>query len=303
MKTKEFKTKNIYWLDVENPTKEKIEELAKKYNLYRLDTEDCQIPTQKPKLVEHNGYLFLIVKYPLHLIKEKETESLELDIFADKDFLLTFHSGKIPFYNTFLKNITKEQISQKYPTVGSLLYIILRKLYVSYFPLLEDLSNQIEKIERNIFRGKEKEMVKKIAITKRNILDLRKIIMPQLEVMQRLEKRVNFFQPKEKMANKLEDLTEKANEAWTALENVTDTIQSLERTNNSLIQHKTNDIIIILTIFSVIMLPLTLIASIYGMNLSWMPGMHSPHAFWIVSGIMIGIVVIMLGYFTRKKWI
>lgn len=299
---KEFKTKNFHWLDVENPTKEKIEELTKKYNLYRLDTEDCQIPTQKPKLVEHNGYLFLILKFPLYLIEERETEAQELDIFVGKDYLITFHSGKIPPYNDFLKSITEEQIVQNYHNTGSLLYFILRKLHVAYFPLLEELSDRIEKIKRDIFLGKEREMVKKIAITKRNILDLGKIIRPQLGVMQRLEKRVNFFKPEEKMANKLEDLTEKANEAWTALENVTDTIRALERTNNSLIQHKTNDIIIILTIFSVIMLPLTFIVSIYGMNVPWMPYFDKPYAFWIICGIMLAVTLGMLVYFKKRRW-
>ena len=303
MKTKEFKTKNFLWLDVENPTKGKIEELAKKYNLYRLDTEDCQIPTQKPKLVQHNGYLFLIVKYPLCLTEEKETEAQELDIFIGKDYLITFHSGKIPPYTKFLRDIDEEQIKKDYPNVGSLFYFILRKLHVAYFPLLEELSKQIEKIKRDIFLGKEKEMVRGIALTKRNILDFGEIVGPQLGVMQKLEKRINHFKPEEKMANKLEDLTEKATEAWTALENEIDTIRALERTNDSLISHKTSATMQVLTIISVIMLPLTLIVSIYGMNISWMPFLNHPFAFWIISTLMIGVVIIMLGYFIRKKWI
>lgn len=303
MKIKEFKTKNFHWLDVENPTKEKIEEIAKKYNLYRLDTEDCQVITQIPKLVEHNDYLFLIVKFPLYLTEERESEGQELDMFISKENLLTFHSGKIPFYNKFLKNITQEKIVQNYPTLGSLFYFILRKLHISYFSLLEKLSHQIEEIKKDIFSGKEREMVRKITITKRNILDLRKIVGPQLGIIRKLEKRVSFFKPEEEMTNRLEDITEKANEAWSALENDFNTIKSLEQTNNSLIQYKTNDIIIILTIFSVIILPLTLIASIYGMNIPWMPFLGHPYAFWIICGIMVTVILGMLAYFKKKRWI
>ena len=88
MKIKEFKIPfngdYFFWIDVEQPTQEKIEELAKQYNLYKIDTEDCQVPPQIPKLVEHYGYLFLVIEYPLYLIEEKETQFEELDIFVGK---------------------------------------------------------------------------------------------------------------------------------------------------------------------------------------------------------------------------
>lgn len=303
MKTKEFKTKNFIWLDIEKPTKEKLNEITKKYNLYKLDIEDCLVVTEKPKLVEHYGYLFLTVKYPLYLIEEKETSFEELEIFVGKDYLLTFHSGKIPFYLDFLKSLTINDIEKSYPNVGNLLYAILRELHISYFPLLEKLSNEMAEIQRNIFQGREKEMVKKIAIVYRNILDFKKIVRPQVEVMEKLEKRLSFFEPKEKMANLLEDLTEKATEVWTALKSISEVTLGLERTNDALIQHKTNEIVIILTIFSVIILPLTFIVSIYGMNIPWMPAIHSPYAFWIICGIMVVITVAMLAYFKKRKWI
>lgn len=303
MKTKEFKTKNFIWLDIEKPTKEKLNEITKKYNLYKLDIEDCLVVTEKPKLVEHYGYLFLTVKYPLYLIEEKETSFEELEIFVGKDYLLTFHSGKIPFYLDFLKSLTINDIEKSYPNVGNLLYAILRELHISYFPLLEKLSNEMAEIQRNIFQGREKEMVKKIAIVYRNILDFKKIVRPQVEVMEKLEKRLSFFEPKEKMANLLEDLTEKATEVWTALKSISEVTLGLERTNDALIQHKTNEIVIILTIFSVIILPLTFIVSIYGMNIPWMPAIHSPYAFWIICGIMVVITIAMLAYFKKRKWI
>lgn len=307
MKIKEFKIPfngdYFSWIDVEQPTGEKIEELAKKYNLYKIDTEDCQVPPQIPKLVEHYGYLFLVIEYPLYLIEEKETQFEELDIFVGKNYFLTLHSGKIPPYQKILKEIKKEEIKKNNPSVGNLLYFILRKLHLAYFPILDTLSNQTNEIKKNIFLGKEKEMVKKLAINERNLLDLRKIIKPQLEAMEKLEKRVEFFKPEEKMANKLEDLTEKAAEAWTILENETETIQTLEQTNNSLIQYKTNEIIVILTIFSVIMLPLTFIASIYSMNIPWVPLAKFPYVFWIICGIMITAVIGMLAYFKKKRWI
>jgi magnesium transporter len=304
MKTKEIKTKEFIWTDVEKPTRKKLEELRKKHNFHHLDVEDVLTYTQRPKVEKYDDYLFMILRFPIFDKKERKFNISEVDLFVGKNYFISIHRGDVDPILKFLDECKTEKmpIEECIKDPAFLLYQILKSLFLSVFPMTDHISDDIDEIEDNIFKGKEREMVKEIMIAKRNIITLRRTIGPHRMIMKTLEL-INYDFWGKKMKLYFSDVTDYVEKIWNVLENQRETIISLENTNETLISHKSSEIIKILTIFSAILLPLTLIVSIYGMNIERIPFLRHPQSFWIVVMIMILTSLGLILYFRKKKWL
>ena len=146
-------------------------------------------------------------------------------------------------------------------------------------------------------------MVREILISKTNIVNFRKIMQAHRMVVSKLLKKSNIFFSTGQFKIYFDELLETIDDIWGNLENLRHSIEAIEKTNNSLISFQLNDVIKILTTISVIILPITLIATMFGMNLQFMPLTNNPFAFWIVILIMIIIFSGLVYYFKRKKWL
>lgn len=304
MKIKEIKSNKHIWIDIEKPSRNKLLELKKEYNFHSLDIEDVLTYTQRPKIEKYKEYYFLILRFPVYNKKSKEFSISEVDLFVGKKYFISIHRGDVEPIVKFIKacatnpEIKKENCQSS----GVILYNILKNLFLYCFPIIDHINDDIDIIEKNIFKNMEKEMVEDILRVKRNIITLRRIIGPHRKLMDILEQNgTNLLRPK--MDIYFSDVTDYVERIWDILDNQRETIISLENTNETLISHRSSEIVKTLTIFSAILLPLTLIASIYGMNTKDTPFIDHPNSFWIIMSGMVITVLAFLIYFMRKKWL
>jgi len=304
MKIKELKTAKFTWIDIEKPTREKLGELCDQYKFHHLDIDDVLTYTQRPKVEKYDRYLFMILRSPIFDKNERKFNVSEIDLFVGEDFFISIHRGDVEPITKFMEECKSDKIPIDKCIKDSefLLYSLLKNLFLSYFPIIDHVSDDLDEIEDNIFQGKDKEMVKDLMVMKRNITTLRRIIGPHRMMMKTLENSdSNFFN--RKMGIYFSDVTDFVETTWTVLDSQHETVISLENTNETLISNKSTEIITVLTIFSAIMLPLTLIASIYGMNMNNIPLVSHPQSFWIITGAMIITGIFLVIYFRKKNWI
>ena len=126
--------------------------------------------------------------------------------------------------------------------------------------------------------------------------------MPQRAIIAQLEHKNKKFLP-DNLDIYFDDIVDKIEKLWNNLENLAELVVSLHETNESIISHNTNNVIKVLTLFSVVMLPLTFITGFYGMNIDALPFAHGDSSFTIITGIIVGIALLMIGFFRYKKWL
>jgi magnesium transporter len=167
--------------------------------------------------------------------------------------------------------------------------------------MLLKMGNKLDRLEEDIFEGGADEVVRDISNAKQEIINFRKIIRPQRSVLRDLErtKQRYFGQDLEVYFDDIVDASERI---WDMLENYKEVVEALEDTNESVISHRLNNVLRVLTSVSVILLPLTLIASIWGMNVK-VPGEGSPSAFWVILGVMLVVLSGLVAYFRRRGWL
>jgi magnesium transporter len=136
---------------------------------------------------------------------------------------------------------------------------------------------------------------------KQEIISYRKIIKPERSTLRVLDGRVQRYLPEE-LDLYFDDIVDAAERIWDLLDNYKEVVEGLEQTNESVISHRQNDVLRILTVFSVVLLPLTLISGIFGMNVDF-PGFATAEAFWVIVGVMIGLAVSLVGFFRYKRWL
>jgi len=304
-----IKSSQLTWLNIVNASEKEIDYLRKKFKFNGLDLTDAYAHrhAQRPKLNISPNYFFLVILFPVYNRKTREIIPAEIDIFATKDHLITIHYGQlkplIDFFNNCNENKAEKEIYLN-ESPAMLLYEILERIYVSLFPMLDHISIDINNIEKNIFAGKEREMVKEILVVKRNIVYFRKIMQIHRLILQKLiAPKITFFDPEKETGLYYQDLIDHTQNIWDILENYQQTIDALEDTNSSLVSFKLNDIMRTLTIFSVIVFPLTLMAAIFGMNVSHMPIAGNPFDFWKILSLMMLASLCMFLYFRHKRWI
>lgn len=295
----------ITWIDIQDPKEKDIKYLRKNFRFHELVLEELIPPGHRPKVEHHDDYLFMSLYYPVLNKKKHETFSRELDIIVTKSHIITSHYETIiPLKALFDQiNLYKKSKSEYMSeTTGHLLFYIIRSIFESALTKLEYIREEVDYIENEIFEGKEREMVLEISKTKRDIIDFRRIFAPQSSVIDSLVVEGTEFFGKE-LRPYFQDLRGTFGIIWNEIHDHRETIQALAETNESLLSTKINEIIKVLTVFSAIFLPLTLIASIWGMNIRGIPASNSTSELWIVSVAMLVMAVGMLAYFKKRGWL
>jgi magnesium transporter len=167
--------------------------------------------------------------------------------------------------------------------------------------MLAKMGNKLDRIEEDIFEGGSKETVRDISNVKQEIINFRKIIRPQRSVLRDLERTKQRYLA-EDLEIYFDDIVDASERIWDMLENYKEVVEALEATNESAISHRVNDVLRVLTSISVVVLPLTLIASVFGMNVQ-VPGEGTIEAFWIVVAAMVALLAWMLYVFRRRGWL
>jgi magnesium transporter len=297
----EFRGAKFSWTNVTKNSEKEIEYLEKKFAFYKLDLKDCLPPLQRPKLVVRPDYLFMVLLFPVFDRKTKIIHASEVDFFITEKTLVTVNANELaPLREIFAKCQSKEK---KYPSPADLLHDILHELLMSCFPMLVHISNDIDNVENKLRSEFEKGTITEILRIKTNIVAFRKAMQPHKQVIRTLVTEAPKFFPTHKMKIYFENLVNDTKEIWDLLDNYKETIDALHGTNASLIDFRINEIMKTLTIISVIVFPLTLLAAIFGMNTPGMPLADHPYGFWIILTSMLFSALGLLWFFEKKKWL
>lgn len=299
-----IETEKVKWIDLEQPNADDLLKITKEYNLHPLVVEEFTTPTLRPKAAQYDGSLYLAIHIPLFDTEEKTTFPAEVDIVLTKDALITSHDTSIFQLEELFKELkqdkqTRDSIMGK--SSGYLLHQLLETLMESCFPKLDHIIEKLNNIEKEIFAGHEKDMVFEISLVKRDILNFRRTMKPQKTVFDSLAQReYSIIEPE--LRPYFQDLIGTTVRVWNTLENLKETIESLEGTNNSLLSNKLDMTMKILTIFSAVLLPLTVYSNILAMSAK-IPYGDSPYGFWIHASIMILLALFTISVFKIKKWL
>ncbi len=303
-----IKTHNISWINIIDPTDKEIEFLKEQYKFDQLNLNDAygDVRSQRAKFDDREHYLFLVLHFPIYHKDKQRILPAEVDFFIGKDYLITIHNNELEPLKNFLKlcqEFEHYRLKHMSKNPSVLLYEILDRLLDACFPMIDHIGEDIENIEDNLFLGKEKEMVKKILTIKRNITNFRRIMQSHKNIIKKLIQMDNQFFPKLDMTNYYHNLIDTTKDIWEVLNTEKETIDAIYETNESFLSFKLSDIMKTLTIFSVIIFPLTLIASIFGMNTTYLPLIGHPQDFWLIISLMVFLTFIMLIFFKRKNWL
>ncbi|MFH1820503.1 MAG: magnesium transporter CorA family protein [Candidatus Nealsonbacteria bacterium] len=299
-----IKGSKVTWVDIQDPTKDDVKYLKDKFALHPLVLSELIPSGTRTKFERHDNYLFMVLYYPVYSKERRETRPREIDVIVTKDTIITSHYRSIlPLKAIFDNCNLYKQSRETYMNQGPdlLLFYILDSFWKTCLTKLVQIDKRINEIEKEIFRGKEKEMVSEISFVKTDIINFWRIIGPQEETLKSLSKEGESFFGQHIMPY-FSDILGTFNKALDSLKTYKEAILALETTNQSLLSTKINDIIMVLTIFSVIVFPLTLVASIWGMNVP-MPLTESKYGFPIIIGLMIIGTFIMILLFKKKRWI
>jgi magnesium transporter len=297
----------LRWVNIESPTQLEWAWLQENFDFHALDLEDVLSRNQRPKIDEYDDYLFIVLHFPVYDRKLGRLNSGELDLFVGPDFVVTIPNQPLqPLSYLFERCRSEEELREKLFNRGPgyLLYRIVDDGFDYCFPMLRKIGNKLDAIEDDIFvEGNSEDVVRDTFEVKQEIINFRKVIRPQRPVLRDLENvKGRFLAPDLDLEIYFDDIVDAHERIWDMLENYKEVIEALEDTNESLLDHRVNEILRVLTSISVIVLPLTLIASIWGMNVG-VPGEGDTTDFYFVIGAMVIILVGMLTYFRRRGWL
>jgi magnesium transporter len=294
----------LRWINIERPGPVDQSWLEEHFEFHPLDYEDVRSRNQRPKIDVYDEYLFIVLHFPVFDKQVGRLNTGELDVFVGPDFLITMPNVPLqPVEYLFERCRSNEQMREELFSKGSgyLLYKVVDSSFDYCFPMLRKIGNKLDRIETEIFEGRAEEVVRDISNVKQEIINFRKIIRPQRPVLRDLERTKQRYMA-EDMEIYFDDIIDASERIWDMLENYKEVVEALESTNESVISHRLNDSLRVLTAFSVVLLPLTLIASIWGMNVG-IPGKDTVHAFWIIVGVMVIVLVGSLSYFRHRRWL
>jgi len=303
----ELSANGLTWIHLEPPIDpETVNGLRERFGWHPLDVEDVLSKRQRPKVDDYvdDGYLFGVLHFPAYDKNVQRLNAGELDFFLGPDYLVTISNvDLLPVRRLFNHVQEDERFREQLFSKGSgrLLYEVLDDLFDYCFPILDKIAYKLDSIEDDIEDRRSEEIVTDISKVKQEIISYRKIIKPQRPALRLLERHIERFLPEE-LELYFDDLVDASERIWDLLDNYKEVVEALESTNESVISHRQNDVLRILTVFSVILLPLTLISGIFGMNVLF-PGEGTRLAFWIVAGLMISVIVGMIGFFKYKRWL
>lgn len=281
-----------------------MEQLRKKYGYHAPDLDEVLPPLQRPKVVARDGYIFMILHYPLYDPKTRDVYTTEVDFFITENRLVTVNvDNYAPLKNLFEKCLRSEdQRVCMHGDITHLLHTLLNAMTTDVFAMLVRINNDLDAIEIRMFEEYERNLIQELLRTKTNIVDIRKAMQPHQAIIRNLIRVAPRYFPIYHLQEYFDDLEDNAREIWETLAVQKETADALHETNQSLIDFRINEIIKTLTIFSVIVFPLTLMAAIFGMNVE-MPLVHHPYGFWIIIGLMLLGTSGMLAVFKKKRWL
>lgn len=293
---------NLLWMDIKSAADDDIDILTNLFNLHPLTVEDCIMPNARSKVETFESYLFVnTFAIELHPEQDEEVKTVELDCCLGANFLITVHAENVKSVNA-----AKEKISKHSPLLEHgadfLLCSIMDMMVDNYFPIINMFDNRVDDVSDEIFKDPGQRTLNKIYSLKNEIMFLRRTVGPQADTVNMLIRGGYAFITTPHIAyfrNIYDNLVRLTDTIGTSRDIITSALEAY----NSVVSNRLNEIMKTLTVIATIVMPLTLIASIYGMNFKNMPELTNKYGYPVVIAVMLSISAAMLYYFKRRKWL
>lgn len=302
---KAFKT--FTWVDIVKPDHSDRVNLQKEFEIQAPDINSLFRKSRRSKISRYDSHAFVVLLYPVYDEKLRILNTAEVDIIVKPHTIVTITDGILPPMKKFVQRMRTDRDVESAATQSPerFIYEMVMTILDEAYLMLDHMDEDVDHIEEGIFNDQEREMVGEISIIRRNITDFRKIMQGQRSTLKYFEQ---FLCDNTTFVMTLKDtfygnLISHTTEIWNILEGLKERIEALQETNESLISFRINDTIRVLTIISVTLLPLGVIAGVFGMNAEHTPFSGIDNDFWFFLGVMGLSLLITLYYFRRNGWI
>jgi magnesium transporter len=291
------------WVDLAGPTPDELTVLTDDFHFHPLAVEDAVAQVHQPKVETFNGYLYLI----LHGIDYSRSKTAfathDTDFFLGPNYLVTIHDGQTRSVAAVREVCQRnEHVLAEGP--AALMHRIVDRMVDNYRPEVEELESWLDELETQVFESPREDIVREILLVKRDIVALRHIALPQRDAVGRLARR-EFPIITDEIALRFRDVYDNLVRISDEALMFQDRISSILDAHLSNVSHRLNEVMKVLTVITVIFMPLTLVAGIYGMNMK-LPLVGSPDDprpfWWIIMGMAVAVGA-MLVYFRKRRWI
>ncbi|MBI2611558.1 magnesium transporter CorA family protein [Candidatus Gottesmanbacteria bacterium] len=290
---------------IRQPKEEHVEFLRDNYHIHPIHQEDVLSAVQRPKIDFEDNYIFFVLHFPWFNETTQRIESREIDFFFLKTDLVIIINDDYPPLEEILDVILHEStVKDRYFAKGAgfLLYRIIDNLVDTIFPLVEQIERSLEQIDKDVFTKTARHVVKKISFLRRNVIYFQTMVKPEMNSFRAMEEKPHPLINKE-LKTYFSNVTDHFKKLFDRLEDAKELTDNLSLTFENYLSFRTNETIKYLTVFSAILMPLTLLTGVYGMNLRFLPLASDPKAIFLFMGISFVIVVSMLSYFRFKHLI
>ena len=299
-----YEHKGIVWIDLENPTRDEVVDVAAEFGLDAFTAEELLMPSMRPHVEVNKDYAYLILHFPAlrHAHKSREQE---VDFVIGREFLITTHYDTIDPLHKFSKVFEVNSVLDMGNIgnhAGYVFFYMLKKLYKAVEHEVEYVKRDLASIEEHIFSDHQVAMVATISRSARDLLNLRQTIEPHRDVLKSLESEGRAFFGEE-FHQYLRSLENEYYRVHNHITRATESLHELRETNNSLLTTKQNETMRILTIMALLTFPLALFVAIFDINATSNPIIGLPYDFWIIVGAVLFMGAGMLTYFKHKKWL
>ena len=298
-----IKIGTLRWHHIISPSDEDLNYLRENFHFHPLDIEDCRSVNQRPKIDIYDDYYFLILHFPNFDHKNRFLITKEVKIFWGEDFVITIGQSHWVVAEMFREAQAQAVRNEPFEvgTSDALLYRILERLMRSSSSIIRKTGSEMDEISAELFSKRAPRTIEKISVARKNLILLNTIFKPQLPLFHKFESgQIEGFA--ENMEDYWGNILDYYQKMWDMTEDYAEIIEGLSKTFDSLQKNKTNEIMKLLTLFSTILLPLTFITGLYGMNVG-LPLQDDPRSFWLIITAMLVISFTMIFYFKRKNWL
>lgn len=293
----------IKWVNIEGVHDVSIiEKIGKQFSFHPLMLEDILNTNQRPKMDDYEDYILVVLKMIYYNEEKREVVTEQVSLVLVDNYVFCFQEFKGDVFDGIRERISTAKGNIRKLGADYLMYAIIDSIVDSYFIILEKLGDNAEEIEHKLMEEPEKEILQNIYNTKRELIYLNNSVWPLREVIGNLT-RTDSKLIGENTQLYLNDIHDHIMQIVDVIDSYRDIMSGMLDTYLSSISNRTNDVMKTLTIFSSIFIPLTFLAGIYGMNFKYFPELGIPWAypaFWVITVVMI---ILMLLYFRRKRWL
>jgi magnesium transporter len=298
----ELPPKDTYvWVDLQAPTPEEADVLTRVFGFHPLAVEDCWHEPQHSKVDDYGNHLFMVVHGVRYDAEHDEFKTHELNVFLGASYLVTFHT-----YHSRSIDYAKENVRRHPPLMARgmdfVLHQIIDRVIDNYFPKLEIIENKIDELESDLIADARPELVTRIFELRRAVANLRRVATQEREMVVQIS-RGDFPFISEKAQVYFRDVYDHLFRVVEGADTHRETLNVMVQVYVSMVSNQLNHTMRVLTLIATVMLPLTVITGIYGMNFDFMPELHWKIGYPLVLAVMGVVSVLMLTYFRRRNWL